>query len=80
MLLAPMLLFMVLVVLLCVPPIRGLLHQRIATCTSGTANVRVRIRQVSLHFPLGLLIHNIRIVRRPSALLSLRDLGIHMRT
>lgn len=82
-------LFVVLVVLLCIPPMRGLVQGRTATVTSSTANVSVSIRQVSLHFPLGLLIHNMLImrptsdtisIRRPSALLGLKDLGMQMRT
>lgn len=78
--LAPVLLFMMLVVLLCIPPMRGFLQGRTATCTSRTANVRVGIKHVSLHFPLGLLMQSMRIMRTPSALLALTDLGIRIRT
>lgn len=79
MLLTPILLFVILIVLLYVPPVQNLLRREVTAYASKSTGMDIRIRRIDLRFPINLLVRGVEVIHSPDTLLSLESLNVKVR-
>ncbi|MGN1263246.1 MAG: phage tail protein, partial [Prevotella sp.] len=72
-LLSPILLFVILTILIYIPPVQNLLVQRAASIASEQTGLDVSVGHISLAFPLDLSIKDVRITQNNDSLPQVRD-------
>lgn len=77
-LLTPIVLFVILMVLLYVPPVQNLLRREVTAYASEATGMDIRIRRIDLRFPLNLLVSGVEVIQKPDTLLSLESLNVHV--
>lgn len=77
-LLTPILLFVILMVLLYVPPVQSLLRREVTAYASKATGMDISIQRIDLRFPLNLLVRGVEIIQKPDTLLSLESLNVHV--
>lgn len=77
-LLTPLLLFVILMVLLYVPPIQNLLVREVTAYASKATGMDIRIERIDLRFPLNLLVRGVEVIQKPDTLLVLERLNVHV--
>ncbi|MEG0456231.1 MAG: hypothetical protein RR559_12985, partial [Bacteroides sp.] len=75
-LLAPIILFAILIVLLYIPPIQNLLRREAADYASQATGMDIRVERIDLRFPLNLLVRGVEVIQAPDTLLSLGSLNV----
>lgn len=78
-LLTPILLFVILIVLLYVPPVQNLLRREVTAYASKSTGMDIRVRRIDLRFPLNLLVRGVEVIHSPDTLLSLESLNVKVR-
>lgn len=77
-LLTPVMLFMLLMVLLYIPPVQNLLRQEVTAYASRATGMQISVQRIDLRFPLNLLVRGAEVVQAPDTLLSLESLNIRV--
>ncbi|MDR0894370.1 MAG: translocation/assembly module TamB [Prevotellaceae bacterium] len=77
-LLSPVVLFLVLMILLYIPPVQNLLRERATMYASQATGMTIRIERIDLRFPLNLLVSGVQVIQQPDTLLSLEHLNIRI--
>ena len=77
--LTPFALFLLLAVVLYIPPVQNWVVDRVASSLGQTLGMNVTVGKVRLAFPLDLGIHSVRAVERGDTLLDLRSLRLNVR-
>lgn len=75
-LLTPVLLFIILFILLYIPPIQNFLREKAVTITSDAIGMQISIRRISLSFPLNLLVQGVEVVDKQDTLLRADELMV----
>lgn len=74
----PILLFLVLAILLYIPPIQNFVVRQVTDALSRSLDMTIRIEKVRLAFPLDLSLHNTLAVEGPDTLLDARRLRLNV--
>lgn len=69
--LTPILLFIVLMILLYIPPIQNFICREVTAYASEATGMHINIRRVDLRFPLKLLVRGVEVIQAPDTLLTL---------
>ena len=77
-LLTPILLFVILMILLYVPPVQNFLRQEAEIYASKATGMQISIHRIDLRFPLNLLVRGVEVVQVPDTLLSLESLNVRV--
>lgn len=72
-LLSPILLFVVLVILLYIPPVQNWLAQRVADYASKQTGMQISVGRISLKFPLDLAVNDFRMLKANDSIPRLND-------
>ena len=86
-LLTPILLFLVLMILLYVPPVQNVLRKQVTAMASEATGMDISVERIDLRFPLNLLVRGVRVIQpadpaqgqaRPDTLLDLQRLEVRV--
>ncbi len=77
-LLTPVLLFVVLMVLLYVPPVQNFLRKQATLYASEATGMQINVGRIDLRFPLNLLVRDVEVIQAPDTLLTLGSLNVHV--
>lgn len=77
--LAPIGLFLTLMVLLYVPPVQNFVCKKAATLASESLGMDISIGRVDLRFPLNLLAHDVQVVQQGDTLLDAGSLNVRVK-
>lgn len=77
-LLTPILLFVVLMVLLYVPPVQNFLRKQATSYASEATSMQINVGRIDLRFPLNLLVRDVEVIQVPDTLLTLGSLNVHV--
>lgn len=77
-LLTPILLFVVLMVLLYVPPVQNFLRKQATSYASEATGMQINVGRIDLRFPLNLLVRDVEVIQAPDTLLTLGSLNVHV--
>ena len=77
-LLTPILLFVVLMVLLYVPPVQNFLRKQATLYASEATGMQINVGRIDLRFPLNLLVRDVEVIQAPDTLLTLESLNVHV--
>ena len=76
--LTPILLFVVLMILLYVPPVQNFLRKQATAYASQATGMQINVGRIDLRFPLNLLVRDVEVVQAPDTLLTLASLNVHV--
>lgn len=77
-LLTPVILFVILMVLLYIPPVQNFLRKEAAAYASEATGMQINVRRIDLRFPLNLLVRGVEVIQTPDTLLSLESFNVHV--
>ncbi|MDU1633279.1 MAG: translocation/assembly module TamB, partial [Bacteroides ovatus] len=77
-LLTPIILFVILMVLLYVPPVQNLLRREVTAYASKATGMQIQVERIDLRFPLNLLVRGVEVIQQPDTLLSLESLNVRV--
>ncbi|MFR8838035.1 translocation/assembly module TamB domain-containing protein [Bacteroides nordii] len=77
-LLTPILLFVVLMILLYVPPVQNFLRKQATAYASQVTGMQINVGRIDLRFPLNLLVRDVEVIQTPDTLLTLASLNVHV--
>ena len=77
-LLTPILLFVVLMILLYVPPVQNFLRKQATAYASQATGMQINVGRIDLRFPLNLLVRDVEVIQAPDTLLTLASLNVHV--
>ena len=77
-LLTPILLFVVLMILLYVPPVQNFLRKQATAYASQATGMQINVGRIDLRFPLNLLVRAVEVIQAPDTLLTLASLNVHV--
>ena len=86
-LLTPVLLFVLLMILLYVPPVQNFLRKQITSIASESTGMDISVERIDLRFPLNLLVRGVQVIQpadvsagvmKPDTLLTLESLNVHV--
>lgn len=77
-LLTPILLFVILMILLYVPPVQNLLRREVTAYASRATGMQIQVERIDLRFPLNLLVRGVEVIQTPDTLLTLESLNVHV--
>lgn len=90
-LLTPIILFILLMVLLYVPPVQNFLRKQVAVYASEATGMEISVHRIDLRFPLNLLVRGVQVIKppvhpsdslplrlTPDTLLNLGSLNVHV--
>ncbi len=75
----PVLLFIILMILLYVPPVQNLLRKEATAYASEATGMQIEVRRIDLRFPLNLLVSGVQVVQAPDTLLTLESLNVRVK-
>lgn len=75
----PIVLFLLLAVLLYIPPVQNFAVHRVADRLSASMGMDIRVERVRLAFPLDLALHRVTAIDRGDTLLATKALRLHVR-
>lgn len=78
--LTPILLFVVLMILLYVPPVQNFLRKQATAYASQATGMQINVGRIDLRFPLNLLVRDVEVIQVPDTLLTLASLNVHVQT
>ena len=76
--LAPVGLFLVLAILVYIPPVQQFVVNRVAESLSESMGMRIAVKEVRLAFPLDLAVHRVTAVEQSDTLLAARSLRLNV--
>lgn len=76
--LTPILLFVILMVLLYVPPVQNFLRKQATSYASRATGMQINVGRIDLRFPLNLLVRDVEVIQSPDTLLTLSSLNVHV--
>ena len=76
--LTPILLFVVLMILLYVPPVQNFLRKQATAYASQATGMQINVGRIDLRFPLNLLVRDVEVIQAPDTLLTLASLNVHV--
>ncbi len=76
--LTPILLFVVLMILLYVPPVQNFLRKQATVYASQATGMQINVGRIDLRFPLNLLVRDVEVIQVPDTLLTLASLNVHV--
>lgn len=76
--LTPILLFVVLMILLYVPPVQNFLRKQATAYASQVTGMQINVGRIDLRFPLNLLVRDVEVIQVPDTLLTLASLNVHV--
>lgn len=76
--LTPILLFVVLMILLYVPPVQNFLRKQATAYASQASGMQINVGRIDLRFPLNLLVRDVEVIQVPDTLLTLASLNVHV--
>lgn len=74
--LTPVLLFVILIILLYIPPVQNLLRREVTAYASKATGMQIQVERIDLRFPLNLLVRGVEVIQQPDTLLSLESLNV----
>lgn len=77
-LLTPIVLFVVLMILLYVPPVQNFLRKQVTAYASQATGMQITVGRIDLRFPLNLLVRDVEVIQAPDTLLTLASLNVHV--
>ena len=77
-LLTPIILFVILMVLLYIPPVQNLLRREVTAYASKATGMQIQVERIDLRFPLNLLVRGVEVIQQPDTLLSLESLNVRV--
>ncbi|WP_278724031.1 translocation/assembly module TamB domain-containing protein [Bacteroides finegoldii] len=77
-LLTPIILFVILMVLLYIPPVQNLLRREVTAYASEATGMQIQVERIDLRFPLNLLVRGVEVIQQPDTLLSLESLNVRV--
>ena len=77
-LLTPVLLFVILMILLYIPPVQNLLRREVTAYASKATSMQIQVERIDLRFPLNLLVRGVEVIQQPDTLLSLESLNVRV--
>ena len=77
-LLTPVLLFVILMILLYIPPVQNLLRREMTAYASKATGMQIQVERIDLRFPLNLLVRGVEVIQQPDTLLSLESLNVRV--
>ncbi len=77
--LSPIILFLVLAILVYIPPVQDFIVQRVAASLSSSMNMDVAVGHVRLAFPLDLAVHEVSLAEKGDTLVAVRSLRLDVR-
>ena len=77
-LLTPIILFVILMVLLYVPPVQNLLRREVTADASKVTGMQIQVERIDLLFPLNLLVRGVEVIQQPDTRLSLESLNVRV--
>ncbi|MCR1998178.1 translocation/assembly module TamB domain-containing protein [Bacteroides acidifaciens] len=77
-LLTPIILFVILMVLLYVPPVQNLIRREVTAYASKATGMQIQVERIDLRFPLNLLVRGVEVIQQPDTLLSLESLNVRV--
>lgn len=77
-LLTPILFFVILMILLYVPPVQNLLRREATAYASKATGMQIQVQRIDLRFPLNLLVRGVEVIQAPDTLLALESLNVHV--
>lgn len=72
----PVLLFLLLIILLYIPPIQNLLRREVISIASESTGMHIQVQRIDLRFPLNLLVKGVEAVQEADTLLTLDKLNV----
>lgn len=75
-LLTPVILFIILMILLYIPPVQNFLRREATAYASKATGMEINVRRIDLRFPLNLLVRGVEVVQAPDTLLTLESLNV----
>ena len=63
-LLTPVLLFVILMILLYIPPVQNLLRREVTAYASKATGMQIQVERIDLRFPLNLLVRGVEVIQR----------------
>lgn len=76
--LTPIILFVILMVLLYIPPVQNLLRREVTAYASKATGMQIQVERIDLRFPLNLLVRGVEVIQQPDTLLSLESLNVRV--
>lgn len=76
--LTPIILFVILIVLLYIPPVQNLLRREVTAYASKATGMQIQVERIDLRFPLNLLVRGVQVIQQPDTLLTLESLNVHV--
>lgn len=76
--LTPIILFVILMVLLYIPPVQNLLRREATAYASKATGMQIQVERIDLRFPLNLLIRGVEVIQQPDTLLTLESLNVRV--
>lgn len=76
--LTPVLLFVILMILLYIPPVQNLLRREVTAYASKATGMQIQVERIDLRFPLNLLVRGVEVIQQPDTLLSLESLNVRV--
>mgnify|MGYP006888396151 CR=1 FL=1 len=64
-LLTPVLLFVILMILLYIPPVQNLLRREVTAYASKATGMQIQVERIDLRFPLNLLVRGVEVIQQP---------------
>ena len=78
MLLTPIILFVILMILLYVPPVQNFIRKQATAIASDATGMNISVERIDLRFPLNLLVRGVEVIQQPDTLLSLESLNVRV--
>ncbi len=76
--LMPVFIFIILFILLYIPPIQNFLREKAVKIGSNATGMEIGIKRISLSFPLDLVVQGIEVIDQPDTLLSANELRVNI--
>lgn len=77
-LLAPIILFVILMVLLYIPPVQNYLCREVTAYASKETGMQIQVGRIDLRFPLNLLVRKVEVIQQPDTLLAFESLNVRV--
>lgn len=75
----PILLFLLLIILLYIPPIQNYLRRQAVVYASDATGMQIDVQRIDLRFPLNLLVRGVEVIQNPDTLLTLESLNVSVK-
>ena len=74
----PVILFVILMILLYIPPVQNFLRREVTAFASEATGMQIQVERIDLRFPLNLLVRGVEVVQEPDTLLLMERLNVRV--